>query len=114
MNRRDFLSDIALGFSAIVFTPKLIQTTWKRLPDQKVWVPHWAFFSGRWEHERRRQIFPDTYGKLPVQNLFVSKRDNPVFLREQFYEEMHPVLMAASGIIVEPFDHMPANWKPDV
>lgn len=112
MNRRDFLSDIAVGFSALVFTPKLIQATWKRLPDQKVWVPHWAFFSRRWEHERRRLSWPH-YDKLTVQNILLNKSNDPVFLREQFYEEMHPVLMAASGIIVEPFEHMPANWEPD-
>lgn len=112
MNRRNFLSDIGLGFSALVFTPKLIQIKWKRPLDQKVWVPHWAFFSSRWEHERRRLSFPNICGELPVQNLLLSKGNDPVFLREQFYEEMHPVLMAASGIIVEPFEHMPENWKP--
>jgi len=113
MKRRDFLIDIGMSFSALIFTPKLIQPTWKRIPDQKMWVPHWAFLSDRWLHEQRRLRFPNHYGKLPVQNFFLNKNNDPVFLREPFYEQMHPVLMAASGIIVEPFEHMPADWKPD-
>ncbi len=117
MNRRGFLTDISIGLSALVFTPKLIQARWKQLPNEKIWVPHWAFLSERWRHEQRRLNFLEAYGvnEMPLEfpfRMLAINGDAPVFLRHKFYEEMYPVVMAASGIIVEPFEHMPINWKP--
>jgi|SRR6185436_4503978 len=115
MNRRGFITEISIGLSALVFTPRLIQASWKQLPVQKLWTPHWAFLSDRWF--RARQVAFHTERGYPLSELLLqapsfNRGNDPVFLRHSFYEEMYPVVKAASGIIVEPFEHMPANWKP--
>ena len=116
LSRRSFIQDVGIGLSAMIFTPTTFAISWKRTKVVPPWQPHWAILREQWIRTRFIQFMKmpvrEALATLNGKEVFLTNSD-PVFLREQWYEDMYPIAKTSAGIIVEPFEHMPNDWRPN-